>query len=252
VLEELAGTEPWRPRILRGAAHAARVALVQSRASILRGDDVELSISVGEGAALELVEIGATLTHDARGGDPARILVDIAVGDGGRLTWLGAPVIVARGAEVRRTTHIELAGSGRALLGETIVLGRAREPCGALRTRTRIVGDGRPTVDETLDTGDPVTLRSPVVAAQAGVIAALTLAGLRDDDPPPGAMQAYGPATLWRATGAATEITRRAAAVAERWRTVLSGECPSPGDDHFERARAVDARDPHHLDVHRR
>lgn len=249
VLEELAGTEPWRPRILAGGA-GARVALVQSRASIVRGDDIELSVSVGEGASLELVEIGATLTHDARGGDPARILVDIAVQDGGRLTWLGAPLIVARGAEVRRTTSIELAARGRALLGETIGLGRAREPCGALRTRTRIVCDGWPTVDETLETGDPVTLRSHVVAAHAGVIAALTLAGLHDDDPPPGAMQAHGPATLWRATGAATDVVRQAARVAVRWRTVLADDA-SAGEDHFEGARAVNAGHPHHLDVHR-
>ena len=256
VLEELAGTEPWRPRIVRGAPHVARVALVQSRASILRGDAVELSVSVGAGAALELLEIGATLTHDARGGDPARIAVDIAVRDGGRLTWLGAPLIIARGADVERTTRIELSGRGGALLGETIVLGRAHQPCGALRARTRIVCDGRPALDEALDTGDRETLRSPVVAGQARVIAALTLAGLRDDDPPLGAMQAHGPATRWRATGGATEMARRSAPVAERWRRVLAGrggeDGASAGEDDFEGTRSMNARDADHLDVDRR
>jgi urease accessory protein len=226
VLEELAGTEPWRPRILAGARDraglAARVALVQSRASILRGDDVELSVRVGEGAVLELVEVGATLTHDARGGAPARISVDIAVQGGGRLTWLGMPLIVARGADVRRTTHVELAERGHVLLGETIVLGRAREECGALTARTRIVCDGRPTVDETLETGEISTLHSPVVAGEARVVAALTLAGIRDRDPPAEAMQAHGPATLWRATGTATELARCAAPIADRWRRVLA------------------------------
>jgi urease accessory protein len=227
VLEELSGTEPWHPRILGvpggRSGHAARVALVQSRASIVRGDDVRLSISVGEGAALELVEIGATLTHDARGGAPARICVQVSVGDGGSLTWLGAPLIVARGADVRRLLHVELAGRGRVLLGETVVLGRARERCGALSARTRIVCEGRPAVDETLQTGDSETLRSPVVAGWARAIGSLTLAGVRDDDPPPEAMQAHGVATLWRATGGAAETARRAAPVAERWRGVLAG-----------------------------
>ena len=231
MLEELSGTEPWRPRTLGrrnhqeghdGSGIAAQVALVQSRASILRGDDVELSVRVGEGAALELLEVGATLTHDARGGAPARISVDVEVEDGGRLTWLGMPLIVAGGADVRRTVRVELAGGGQILLGETIVLGRARQACGALIARMRIVCDGRPTVDETLETGEASALRSPVVAGGAGVIAALTLAGMRDDDPPAEAMQAHGPATLWRATGTATEIDRCAAPVAARWRRLLA------------------------------
>jgi urease accessory protein len=224
VLEELAGTEPWSPRILAGGhgGQGARVALVQSRASILGGDAVELSISVGEGATLELVEIGATLTHHGRGGARAQVVVDVAVRDGGRLTWLGAPVVVARGADVRRTMSVELSARGRLLLGETVVLGRARQSYGSLSSRTRIVCDGRATVDETLETGDPDTVRSPVVAGHAGVICALTLAGLRDGDPPPGAMQAHGQATLWRAAGGAVEVGRWAAPVAERWRKVLA------------------------------
>jgi urease accessory protein len=217
VLEELAGTEPWRPRILGDG----RVALVQSRASIVRGDAVDLCVHVGEGATLELVELGATLTHDARGGAAAAISVEVVVGDGASLTWLAAPVVVARGAAVERTARIELTGSARVLLGESVVLGRAREPCGALTTRTRILRDGRPVLDETLDTGDAGSLRSAVVAGAAGVIAGLTLAGVRDADPPPGAMQAHGEATLWRAAGGAVEVARSAGVVAERWRGVL-------------------------------
>jgi urease accessory protein len=224
VLEELAGTEPWTPRILAHGGAGARVALVQTRASIVRGDSVELSISVGERATLELVEIGATLTHHARGGARAQILVDVAVGDGGRLTWLGAPLIVARGADVQRTTRVELAARGRLLLGETVVLGRARDCYGALSTHTRIVCDGRPTVDETLETGDSDTVSSPVVAGTAGVISALTLAGVRDDEPPPETMQAHGPATLWRAAGDAVEVARSSAPVVARWRRVMAGE----------------------------
>lgn len=223
VLEELSGTEPWRPRSLGGG----RVALVQSRASIVRGDHVELCVHVGEGATLELIELGATLTHDARGGASAVVSIEVEVADGGSLTWLGAPLVVARGAVVRRTAHIELAGSARLLLGESIVLGRAREPCGALSARTRIVCDGRPILDETLQTGDAETLRSAVVAGTGGVIGALTLAGVRDDDPPPGTMQAYGTATLWRAAGSAPDVARSAAPVADRWRAVLAARGPN-------------------------
>jgi urease accessory protein len=218
VLEELSGTEPWRPRHLgRG-----RVALVQSRASIVRGDAIELCVQVGENASLELVEVGATLTHDARGGASAVVSVAVTIADGGSLIWLGAPVVVAAGAVVQRSVRVSLAGDARVLLGESIVLGRAREACGALTTRTRITREGRPVLDETLATGEVATLRSAVVAAEAGVIGALTLAGIRDEDPPAGAMQAHGTATLWRDVGTGADITRRAGLVAERWRGVLA------------------------------
>lgn len=157
------------------------------------------------------------------------MLVEVAVRDGGCLTWLGAPLVVAHGADLRRTLRLDLAGRARALLGETIVLGRAHQPCGKLSTRTRIVCQGRPTADETLETGDAVTLHSPVVAGRARVIAALTLAGVRDHEPPVGAMQAHGPATLWRATGPAVEVARQTAPVAERWRRVMVTEDPTCG-----------------------
>jgi len=61
-----------------------------------------------------------------------------------------------------------------------------------------------------------------VGASRATVIAGLPLAGVRDDEPPPGAMQAHGTATLWRATGTATDVARWAAPVADRWRGVLA------------------------------
>jgi urease accessory protein len=231
VLEELAGTEPWRPRPLAAVGQpttagprAARVALVQSSASLLSGDDVAVSISVGEGAALELVELGATLAHHARGGSAARVSVEVRVDLGGRLVWLGEPLILAYGTRVSRTTAVHLGRSARLLLGEATVLGRAREAPGSLTARTRIECDGSPVVDETLETGDVETLRSAVVAGQARMLGTVTLAGTRDGDPPHGAMQAHGPATLWRACGAPVDVVRAAAAVTDRWRAVMAAE----------------------------
>jgi urease accessory protein len=205
VIEELSGTEPWRPRILPSAGRdgPARVALVQSRASLLAGDDVELSVRVGAGAALELVEIAATLAHHVRGGTGADVHIEAEVATAGRLLWTGEPVIVAAGARVRRTTSLDLDETARALLGERVVLGRARERPGALVARTRIICAGAPLLDETLDTEDAETLTSAVVSGGARMVAGLTLAGVRDPDPPAGAMQAHGPATLWRSVGPA-------------------------------------------------
>jgi urease accessory protein len=221
VIEELSGTEPWRPRILPGAAGPARVALVQSRASLLAGDDVELSVTVGEGAALELVELAATLAHDVRGGSRAAVRVDAEVGAGGCLVWTGEPLIVAAGARVSRTTSLDLDETARALLGERVVLGRAHERPGALLARTRITCAGAPLLDETLDTADPETLTSAVVAGDARMIAGLTLAGVRDASPPAGALQAHGPATLWRSVGPARAGGGWPAELAARWRDAV-------------------------------
>jgi len=206
------------------------VALVQSRASLLAGDDVELSVAVGPGASLEVVELAATVAHDVRGGCGAAVRVGLEVEAGGCLLWLGEPLIVAAGARLERTTILELAPAARALLGERVVLGRTRERPGALVTRTRIACDGAPLLDETLDTGDAETLTSAVVAGAARMVAGLTLAGIRDGDPPAGAMQAHGPATLWRSAGPARAGGGWPDALAARWRglALAADGAPAP------------------------
>jgi urease accessory protein len=241
VIEDLSGTEPWRARILASGGAAARVALVQTRASLLRGDDVELSITVGEGSALEIVELGATVAHDVRGGAGARIRVSIQIAAGGRLVWVGEPLIVAAGASVQRTAHVALEPRARALLGEAIVLGRTGEHPGFLVARTRIACDGRVTLDEALDTREREPLRSAVVAGDARMISSLTLAGLRDEDPPAGAMQAHGPATLWRSAGGAVAGDQAAAALCTRWRRlVLDDAFAPPAADEGAPSRAAE------------
>ncbi len=81
-ITELAGTEPWRPRILAAVGGMARVALVQSRASLLAGDRVALTVDVEPGCALEIIELGATVAHHARGGAGASVAVRVRVGRG--------------------------------------------------------------------------------------------------------------------------------------------------------------------------
>ena len=237
----LAGTEPWRPRILfepgprafrarcSSSAGWARVALVQSRASLIAADDVSLDVEVGEGAALELVELGAMVVHHARGRRPAQLTASVSVAAGGRLIWLGQPLIVGAGALASASLAVALGRGAVALRGDAVVLGRAGEACGGLSTRTRIELDGAPLIDETLDTGS-TALGSPVVAGGATMIAAVTLAGMRDETPPAGAMQAHRSATLWREAGGSVETGAAAAAVAGRWRGLLDDApaCASP------------------------
>ena len=225
---ELSGTEPWQPRVLCAGTSMARVALVQTRASLLAGDNVRLRVSVGEEACLEVVEIGAMLIHDMRGGPAAVTITDIDVAVGGRLIWLGRPVIVSLGSDARRSVSARLADGGRILLGESVQLGRARHPPGSLSSHTRITHGGQVAVDETLETGDTVTLRSPVVAAAGTMVSSLTLAGTRDPAPPLPAMQAHLPATLWRSVGDAVWEVQSSAQLARHWRSyVVPGKAPT-------------------------
>jgi urease accessory protein len=230
VVAGLAGTEPWQPRILAPAGRLARVALVQSRASLLCGDDVRVRIELGRGASLELVELGATLANDVRGGLPARLDVGVSLAAGGRLVWLAEPLIASAGCALERRLRVELGPGARALLGESLVLGRHGEEPGRVGSRTRITLEGRPLVDETLDTEPAWLFRSSVVAGAAGMTRGLTLAGVRDAGAPAGAFQAHGPATLWRELGPAHAApTDGSMSLARRWRgLVLDGIDPGP------------------------
>jgi urease accessory protein len=221
VVAGLAGTEPWRPRVLPPDRRLARVVLVQSRASLLSGDVVAVRIDLGPGARLEIVELGATIANHVRGGPPASLDVAVSLADGARLVWLAAPLIASAGCALDRRVLVDLAGGARALLGEAIVLGRHGEAPGRVDSRTRITLDGRPLVDEEVATEPAWLLRSPVLAGQARLIETLTLAGIRDDDPPAGAFQAHGPATIWRDLDPPQARDRDHAAITTRWRALL-------------------------------
>jgi urease accessory protein len=225
VIGELAGTEPWLPRILAPDGCLARVVLVGSRASLLCGDDVGVRIDVGPGAGLEIVELGASVANHVRGGRPASLEVSVSLAGGARLVWLAQPLIASAGCALERRMLVELAAGARALIGESILLGRHAQEPGRVRSRTRITLEGRALVDETLETEPAWLLRSPVVAGSANLIEAVTLAGIHDDDAPAGAFQADGPATLWRGLGQGRggELVGRAA-LTSRWRALLVAE----------------------------
>jgi urease accessory protein len=218
VVAEMAGVQPWHPRVLARRGAGAAVALVATRATLIAGDAIHLSVTVGPGAALEIVEVGATVAHHARGGPQARITVRLVVAPGGALVWCGRPLIAAAGCRACRDTVAEVGAGGRLLLGDAVALGRARERPGELVARTRITCDGVPLLEETLDTRDLETLSSPVVLAGRRILRSLTLAGIVDDDPPAGSMLAAGPGVLWRSLRDEESPT---AEIAGRWRSLV-------------------------------
>ena len=112
-----------RVATLSSRGPAVRVALVPERALLLAGDDVELDLVVDDGVHLHLVETAGTVAYAMRG-DEASWRVRIAVGDGASLVHEALPWVSAEGSRVDRSLDLDLAGSGLALLRETLVLGR--------------------------------------------------------------------------------------------------------------------------------
>jgi urease accessory protein len=217
VLSGLSGVVPWRPRVVPSSGGGwARVLLVQSAATLLAGDVVEVTVRVGPGAQLEIRELGALLIHNGRGGPRARITVSVEVEESGRMVWNTEPVIVASGARAERSVSVRQARDAVAVLSESIVLGRSGEKGGGLISATRIDLDGRPLLDERLDTENECLLRSSVVMGEARMLGAVVLAGTRDVGGSD-AMQLHGAGTVWRGLGDVLEVQRSQTAIAARF-----------------------------------
>jgi len=175
---------PISPRVLRVAENGARIGLVATQALLLGGDHVHLDIEVGPGAWLELVETAGTVAYDADGAGSSWT-VSILVAGGGVLIWAGEPFVVARGANVARSTTIELGAGAVACIRETLVLGRSAEIGGAIRSTMMVrhappVG-GPPTdlLCEDLDLTDIRTRGLPGLLGDTRIIDTVSLLGMR-------------------------------------------------------------------------
>ncbi|GED99440.1 urease accessory protein UreD [Gordonia crocea] len=188
------------PRILNRTADSARVALVPGGAMVLGGDHLDVSIDVGPGCVLEVVEVGGTVAYDADGAESSW-LVNITVGEGARLLWMGRETVVSTGANLVRRTTVRLAERACALLRETTVLGRSGERGGRVWQQTTVTGPRRPVLVEELelDGAHPV----PGVLHGQSVMDSVLLVGRRPSEDV-GAMALAEPGALARFLGSAT------------------------------------------------
>lgn len=135
------GAPRVRPMLLASGTDWARVALVAEGALLLAGDHVTVSVDVGPGVHLSVVEPSGVVAYAMRGRS-ASWTIDIHQRPGSTLVWHGQPFVAADGAVVERTTTADLAADAELLLRETIVLGRSGESAGTVRTRSAIRSDG--------------------------------------------------------------------------------------------------------------
>ncbi|MFC8800202.1 urease accessory protein UreD [Promicromonospora sp. NPDC057138] len=173
----------------------AEVALVARGAMLLGGDHVVVSVQVDQGCALTLTDVGGTVAYDGAGRE-CRWDADIRLGPGAALAWAGLPFVVARGADVRRTTTARLAADARLTLRETVVLGRSGERGGRIVLRTDLTDDVGPIlVEELTAAGD-----RPVPGVLGAHTVLDTVTAVRgstevppDERPGPGSLPRIGP-----------------------------------------------------------
>jgi urease accessory protein len=185
-----------RARALPSRDGVARVALVQTAASLLRGDRVAIAVDCGPGARLELVEVAGMVAHDVRGGREAELDVLIALGAGARMAWAARPLTLAAGCALRRATRVRLEDGAALLWRDALVLGRAGEAPGRMAADLDVRLAGRDLHAEQLDTGDPELLWSSVVlGADVRALDTLALYGMRAEAGE-GVLQLAGPGSV--------------------------------------------------------
>jgi urease accessory protein len=187
-----------RPQRVADGPAGPRIGLVATTALLLGGDEVDLVVELGPGAELDLFDVAGTVAYHGRG-RPASWRTALSLAAGAGLTYAGQPFVVSDGADVTRTLRLDLAGSARLRLRETLVLGRDGQDGGRVRSRTdlrvggveawledtdldpagirRLPGllGGRRVVDTVLTVGQPAPLAPPAVAyALPGGVGAVT------------------------------------------------------------------------------
>lgn len=137
------------PRLVRQGATTVEVALVATGATLLGGDHVRVDLRAAEGTTLVVRDIAGTVAY-AGGGRTSRWDNVLRVEAGGRLVWHTEPFVLSDEAQVARSLRADVAGGGRLLLRDTIVLGRAGQAGGALTCSTRVEYDDRAALAEDL------------------------------------------------------------------------------------------------------
>lgn len=144
---------------------APEVVFLNTAGGLTGGDALTYAMTLGPGARATATTQTAERIY-ASSGERARVSARFSVGPGGALDWLPQETILFERSALTRDTDIELTGDGRALICETLVLGRAAmgetlsHP--RLLDRRTVRRDGRPVLI------DPVRIGPDTMAAGQG------------------------------------------------------------------------------------
>ena len=125
--------------------------LVGSGASPAGEDHIRVYVDVGPDVTVTLRSVAATVVYAARGAG-TRWHTELTVAEGAHVDWRPEPVIVTGRARHDAITTVHASTGASVTLDEVLVLGRAGEDPGTLRTTLDVrIGD-TPTLLTSLDT----------------------------------------------------------------------------------------------------
>jgi urease accessory protein len=136
------------PRLISRDGSRAHIAVAAAGMVLLGGDHVCVEIDVGPACLLEVEDVGGTVAYP---GAPSSWTLDVRIGAGGTLRWHGLPFVVTDGAHVERLSSITLESGARAVIRETLVLGRHAERGGRLISGLAVTDSEGPILVERLD-----------------------------------------------------------------------------------------------------
>jgi urease accessory protein len=149
-----------------------QVWMVGSAGGPLGGDDVELRIDVGPGAALAVGSVAASVA--LAGSAPSATKIRVIVEPGGRLVWTPEPLIVTGRANHRVEVVIDAAADAHVWWRDELVLGRSGERPGRCTVALATELGGVPWLRHELAVGAPGWDGAAVVGAYRIVGSVLT------------------------------------------------------------------------------
>lgn len=152
-LPVLEGEGPLALRRTRSSGAEARVMVVGAMSGPLGGDRFGIDTRVEDGARLSVGSAAATIALPGQLKGEARYGVRLDVADGAELRWLPEPLISAKGSDLHVGTRVDVRPSGRLVLREEQVLGRAGEEPGRLTSRLTVRVAGKAVLDQELACG---------------------------------------------------------------------------------------------------
>lgn len=142
------------------------VHLVSSAANPLGGDELTVTVRVGPGACLTLAGVAATVALPGPHGEKSRTTVHIELGDEAHVSYLPEPTVVTRRARHESVLTVALGAGAHLTARETVVLGRAGEPGGALTTALHVTRCQRPVLRQELAVTTDMLLGKRVLATE--------------------------------------------------------------------------------------
>jgi urease accessory protein len=216
-LARLRSDTPLLLRHTQTRAGVPTVHLIAGAAGPLGGDDLRLDIEVGQGAALCLRSVAASIALPARSGALSRTVVTATVANGGSLYWLPEQLVAAAGCRHLTLAVIELEHGASLLWRDELICGRHAEDPGDATISTSVQYAGRPLLRQTLAVGPGADgWAGPVVLGGAKATGSLLHVEPGTPQAPPSLlgptavrMPLAGPASLITATADGAHTLRR-------------------------------------------